>query len=276
MQKQLSGFTCVWIMLLFFLPTGSVVAAPSAHLWPRWQANVATSTRVVDHGLWDQVLGNVRVAQSSGINRFNYKGISLKDRQALTSYLDRMQQVKVSELNRLEQKAFWINVYNAQTIQVVLAHYPVESILNVDISPGFFSNGPWDAKLLVIESVELSLNDIEHRILRPIFKDNRVHYALNCASLGCPNLQPVAFTAENMEEFLHAGAVAYVNHPRGVQMVAGKLRVSSIYKWFQEDFGGTEEQVIAHLHQFAEPQLARALVAYEGSLNFDYNWQLNQ
>jgi hypothetical protein len=102
-----------------------------------------------------------------------------------------------------------------------------------------------------------------------------VHYGLNCASLGCPNLLPKAFTAENQEKMLDVGARQYVNHPRGV--LAGKrLQVSSIYKWFQEDFGGTEEGVIDHLLRFADAELAAVLQKNNRILRYDYDWQLNE
>ncbi|HEX9715341.1 MAG TPA: DUF547 domain-containing protein [Desulfurivibrionaceae bacterium] len=173
-------------------------AAPSPDPWPRWQAHEPDSPRVVDHAPWDIMLKKYLVtSHPSGINRFRYGSVSAADRQMLAEYLRKLQTAKVSSLNRQEQKAYWINLYNALTVQVILDHYPVKSIKDIDISPGLFSNGPWDAKLLAIEGEKVSLNDIEHRILRPIFKDRRLHYALNCASLGCPNLQPKAYTGQH-------------------------------------------------------------------------------
>ena len=121
----------------------------------------------------------------------------------------------------------------------------------------------------------LSLNDIEHRILRPIYGDPRIHYAVNCASLGCPNLAGLAYTATNTESLLEAGARAYINHPRGVELANGRLRLSSIYKWFKVDFGGTDERLLVHLRKYAEPELARQLAAYDGRIRYDYDWDLN-
>ncbi|HIP38902.1 MAG TPA: DUF547 domain-containing protein [Desulfocapsa sulfexigens] len=265
------------LLVCNFLWTGSAQAAPSADLWPLWQTSNENSTQVVDHSLWNALLGKYLVTDHpSAINRFKYATVTKKDQQSLNSYLTQLQKTKVRQLNRIEQKAFWINLYNGLTIKVILDHYPVKSIMDIDISPGFFSNGPWDAKLFNIQGEDLSLNDIEHRILRPIFSDNRVHYALNCASLGCPNLQDKAFTATNMEQLLNDGARTYINHPRGAQMIGGKLKVSSIYKWFQADFGGSREKVVQHLQQYAEGDLNSALSTYKGKLNFDYNWDLNE
>lgn len=270
-----------WMMVAAFIYTvlwlSPVAAAPAPDLWARWQAHSPVSTLTIDHSPWNMLLTEYLVTNHpSGINRFRYAEVSPADRQTLGEYLGQLQQVRVSSLNRKEQEAYWVNLYNALTIQVILDHYPVKSIMDIDISPGFFSNGPWDAKLLTIEGEKVSLNDIEHRILRPIFSDNRLHYALNCASIGCPNLQPVAFTAANTEELLEAGAREYVNSPRGALMVKGKLYVSSIYKWFQVDFGGSESGVIKHLLQYVEGGLVDDLRTYNKGLRFDYNWTLNE
>jgi hypothetical protein len=163
----------------------------------------------------------------------------------------------------------------ALTVEIVLSCYPVESIRDISISPGLFSRGPWDAKLLTVEGEKLSLNDVEHRILRPIWQDARVHYSVNCASLGCPNLQPMAFTAENTDNLLERGAKEYVNHPRGVAVRNRKLRVSSIYVWFREDFGGNADDLMEHWREYAEGPLAEALQSYSGGLEHDYDWRLN-
>jgi hypothetical protein len=227
-------FAAFFSVIFFLTPA---FAAPSPDLWPCWQAHTPESTTIVDHTPWNNLLNKYLVTNHpSGINRFPYGDVAPEDKKILTQYLDHLQQVRVSSLNRKEQLAYWINLYNALTVKVILDHYPVKSIMDIDISPGLFSNGPWDAKLLTIEDGKVSLNDIEHRILRPIFKDTRLHYALNCASLGCPDLQSVAFTAANTEQLLEAGARSYINSPRGARLDKGKLYVSSIYKWFQVDF----------------------------------------
>jgi hypothetical protein len=243
----------------------TAAAAPSPDLWPRWQANQPASTLTIDHSPWDKLLKKYLVTNHpSGINRFRYRDVSPEDRKSLAEYLGHMQQVMVSSLNQKEQQVYWINLYNALTVQVILDHYPVKSIMDINISPGLFSRGPWDAKLLKIEGEEVSLNDIEHRILRPIHHDNRLHYALNCASLGCPNLQPTAYTTANLEHLLVQGATEYINHPRGVREVDGKLQVSSIYKWFQVDFGDSEQGVIRHLLQYLDQ--ARKTQGADGKL----------
>lgn len=277
--KQYKTQLWIFIIIVTFnmsFPFASL-AAPSAKLWPRWQEHSQTDKQSVDHTPWGVLLNKYLVTDHpSGINRFRYADVTKADKQALESYLAQLQGIKISSRNRAEQKAYWVNLYNSLTVKVILDHYPVKSIMDIDISPGLFSNGPWGAKLMSIEGENISLNDIEHRILRPIFKDNRLHYALNCASIGCPNLQPVAYTAANTEELLETGAKDYINSPRGAHMLKGKLQVSSIYKWFQSDFGGSESGVLDHLKEYAQGPLVETLKTYNKGLRFEYDWDLNQ
>ena len=254
----------------------AIFSAPKADLWPRWQKQDTASTEKIDHNAWDAFLKKYLVApHPSGINRIRYASVAPEDRKALKDYLKSLQSLAISSYKHTEQRAYWINLYNALTVDLVLSRFPVESIRDINISPGLFARGPWGAKLLTIEGEKLSLDDIEHRILRPIWKDNRVHYAVNCASLGCPNLQPAAYTSENTEVLLDKGAREYVNHPRGLGIKNGKLHVSSVYVWFQEDFGGSAEGLMEHWAKYANKALADALQNYSGGLEHDYDWQLN-
>jgi hypothetical protein len=265
------------VVLAILLASSTAQAAPRADLWPRWQKHDAASRRRIDHGAWSAFLKKYLIApHPSGVNRVTYARVSREDRKPLRSYLDKLQSLPISSHNRAEQRAYWINLYNALTIDVVLSHYPVESIRDIGISPGLFSRGPWDAKLVVIEGEKLSLNDVEHRILRPIWRDPRVHYAVNCASLGCPNLHPEAYSAENTEAILDKAARDYINHPRGVALKNGRLTVSSIYDWFKEDFGATREALMQHWLKYAEKDLADALKNYSGGLSHAYDWSLNE
>ncbi len=263
-------------VLLPLLVATTALAAPKARLWERWTAYDADSVITVDHSAWDGFLSKYLKIDSSGVNLVPYAKVSPGDRRALEGYVDMLAGVKVGALNRDEQRAYWINLYNALTIKVVLEHYPVDSIKDIDISPGWFSFGPWDAKLVKVEGEEVSLNDIEHRILRPIWKDPRIHYAVNCASMGCPNLKREAYTAANTGELLESGARDYINHPRGADFYGhGKLRVSSIYVWFQEDFGSSDKGVIEHLKKYAEPGLKQSLENVKGISDDKYDWSLN-
>jgi len=251
----------------------AALAAPKAELWERW-AQSSQNKVAIDHGAWNDFLECNVKAGKDGVNRIAYGKVSKGDREALNAYVEKMQGVAIRTFSRPEQRAYWINLYNATTVKVVLDHYPVDSIMKINISPGLFTKGPWKKKLLEVDGEKVSLDDIEHRILRPIWKDPRTHYSVNCASLGCPTLPAQAFTSSNMEELLDAGARAYVNNPRGARVEKGRLTVSSIYVWFGSDFGG-EAGVIEHLKKYAEPALKKALVDVRRIDDDEYDWSLN-
>ena len=249
--------------------------APQAELWSFWDTQDATATQTIDHSAWDDFLGRYLQQGDDGINRLRYAEVSASDRTALQDYIAQLQAIPIRQYKRDEQLAYWINLYNSLTVDIVLQHYPVASIRDIDISPGLFADGPWGKKLLIIEGQAVSLNDIEHRILRPIWHEPRLHYALNCASLACPNLHQRAYTAQDMDQTLDTVASAYVNHPRGVRIEKGQLIVSSIYSWFREDFGKDEAAVIAHLLNYAEAELAQSLQGLTRIDDDEYDWRLN-
>lgn len=265
---------CVALAVLV-MTVANALAAPKPDLWARWDKHDAASTARIDHTEWSRLIAAYGRPSESGVKLFAYGSVTKADRAALESYVTKLSATPISTFNRREQFAYWANFYNALTVKVILDHYPVASIRDIDITPGFFADGPWGAKLATVEGEEISLDDIEHRILRPIWKDPRIHYIVNCASIGCPDIPPVALTADNAEKLMNDGAVAYVNHPRGVTVDGDRIVVSSIYAWFDEDFGGTEAGVLDHLRRYAKPELA-ALLAGRDSYNDDaYDWKLN-
>lgn len=263
------------LLAAFLLAAAPAAAAPEAELWPRWLAHQQGSSLSVDHSVWDDFLSRYLRRGVDGIMRVRYAQVSPDDRKSLKGYIDALAAAPVGKLDRPEQLAFWINLYNALTVSTVLGHYPVASIRDIDISPGLFEDGPWGKKLIAVEGEPLSLDDIEHRILRPIWRDPRLHYALNCAAIGCPDLQPVAFAARILESQLDAAARAYVNHPRGADVEGGELIISSIYVWYAADFGGDDVSIIAHLRRYADAALDRALAGRSKVDNHSYDWALN-
>jgi Protein of unknown function, DUF547 len=157
----------------------------------------------------------------------------------------------------------------------------VKSIKDISLGGGlltFVTGGPWKAKIVKVSGIRLSLDDIEHVILRSLFKDPRVHYAVNCASFSCPNLLRDAFTATKLSDQLDGAAKAYVNSPRGIRVEGGKVIVSSIYSWYSVDFegfGGTELGVLEHLRHYAEPALRQTLEGVMKIDSYEYDWSLN-
>ncbi|MBT6430257.1 MAG: DUF547 domain-containing protein [Rhodospirillaceae bacterium] len=256
--------------------SGERLFAPSADLWERWQANDPQNGSVIDHQSWDRFLKKYVVAGKDGLNLVRYRAVTNMDRQQLDGYIASLTSLSIRKFGRREQLAYWINLYNALTVKVVLDQYPVKSIRDIDISPGFFADGPWGRKLVAVEGEKISLNDIEHRILRPIWRDNRIHYAVNCASIGCPNLRTSAYTGATVEAMLEEAAGGYINSPRGVSIEGGAVTVSKIYDWFIGDFGHDEKTVLAHIKKYAAPALRKQVSAIGKIEDVTYDWRLNE
>jgi len=263
----------LWVALGATLPAEAQSPADLAR-----HAAAPEKSLTVDHVAWDKLLKAYVKPGSDGINRVDYDAFKKSGHRALKDYVARLQAVDPGRLDRNEQFAFFANLYNAKTIDIVLDKYPVKSIKDISLGGGLFATftgGPWKAKVLRVKGMDLSLDDIEHSILRPVFKDPRVHYAVNCASIGCPNLATEAFTKANLAAQLDAGARAYINHPRGVSVAGGRIEVSSIYNWFKADFGGDDRGVLAHLRKYAGPKLKTKLQRANSIDGHDYDWRLN-
>ncbi len=229
---------------------------------------------MINHSQWDRLLHIYVSDHQDGVNRFDYAAVTATDRAALDAYLAMLEMIAISKASRAAQMAYWINFYNALTVKVILDHYPVQSIRQ--IKNGLFSFGPWKVKRVTVEGRLLSLDEMEHDILRPQFRDPRIHYAVNCASWSCPNLMAEAYTAENLDQQLDDGARAYVNHLRGVQInKAGRLVLSSIYNWYKADFGHDDDHVLDHIRHYASPRLLQTLKGRSLIDGYDYDWTLN-
>lgn len=263
------------VCLFLLLTAGAAQAAPRADLWERWIAHDSGSTRRIDHSAWDGFLMRYVRIGADGVHGVAYGLVTPADRQALGAYIDGLSRLPISRYARPEQMAYWINLYNALLVRVVLDHYPVASVRDIGASAGAGRGGPWDGTRVEIEGALVSLDDIEHRILRPIWRDPRIHYALSCAAVGCPNLQPEPFEADRIERQLNQAAIAYINDPRCIQTVDDQLVVSSIYRWYQDDFGGSDRAVINHLMAYAEPGLAMSLQQFEEIVGDRFEWRLN-
>lgn len=247
-------------------------AAPASRLIdPRWRQSGGGGDP--DHGAWDAILARRLSRGASGVALFDYAGAAQSDRPALSAYIAGLEAVDPTGLARQAAMAFWINLYNAKTIDLVLEAWPVASIR--EVRGGLFNTGPWDEKVLRVGGAELSLDDVEHGILRPVFADPRIHYAVNCASIGCPDLGAKAWRGGTLDGDLDAAARIYVNHPRGARIDGGELVVSSIYNWFEADFGGSDAGVIAHLARYAEAPLAAGLAGVSGIGDDAYDWSIN-
>jgi len=268
-MKQVIAFLCTYAFLFAVPPA---MAAGDLNRLAHWDS---ASTDVVDHNAWRLFLSGFVETDGDGVNRVRYAAVSPEDKQRLDDYIDALAARNPAQLNRNEAFAYWVNLYNALTVRLILDRYPVKSIR--EIKPHPFAIGPWAMALVTVAGVSLTLDDIEHGILRAYWRDPRIHYAVNCASISCPNLLKRPFTAAELHSMLDGAARSYVNHSRGVKVSpGGKLTLSSIYKWYAEDFGGDEQGVIVHLLTYAEPALAAEIRAAQSIDGYDYDWALNE
>ena len=264
------------VLTTWMLVSGFGFSSSAPEAWEDWAQSNAQDTSTIDHSAWTAILETHVIPGQDGLNRFAYSKLTADDKKALAAYIASMEAIEITSFNKNEQLAYWINLYNAVTVKVIADHYPVKSIRDIDIS-GFLKNGPWQKELVTVEETPLTLDNIEHAILRPIWKDPRIHYGVNCASVGCPNLRTKAFTSTNVDAELEQGAVDYINSPRGVLIKAnGKVVVSSIYSWFAHDFGNSEKGVTAHLLKYAKPELAAAIKKAGSLSDHHYDWSLNE
>ncbi len=254
-------------MLIFGLVSG-LLAPPVAAGTP--------DGKPVSHAAWNALLGEFVKRSPDGVNRVDFRGMKSRGEVRLKSYVAMLEGARPSIMRPQQRKAYWINIYNAKTLEVVLSRYPVGSIRDISLPgpDGKPGDGPWSAKLLKVEGKDLSLDDIEKMVLMPEFKDVRLHYALNCLSIGCPNLLPEAFVAARLDRQLDSAARAYINHPRGIEIKSGRVKASSIYEWYEGAFGG-KKGVIAHMTRYARPELRRMLPKVSKIDVYDYDWKLS-
>jgi hypothetical protein len=192
----------------------------------------------------------------------NYEGF-LADRQILENYLDRLSQsVPDRNWSTPRQLTYWINAYNAFTIQLILDHYPVKSIRDIDQA--------WDVEFIRLGEEEYSLNQIEHEIIRKQFEEPRIHFALVCAAVSCPPLLNEAYSPEKLDEQLEQRSRSFINDPKKNAIEPKKIRVSQIFNWFKEDFT-KNGALIDYLNRFSETKInADAEVVF-----MEYDWGLN-
>lgn len=262
--------------LLASLPWTGAFAGSGDGIHPLAKAT-SGSTETIDHSAFDRLLKAYVVAGTDGINRVHYVKFREEGLEALKSYLLTLQRQDPTRLGEAEHAAYFINLYNALTLDVVLEHYPVNSIRMVRLADatGAQREGPWKTRLGAVNKHAISLDDIGGGILRPMLmkRDPRGHYLLNCLSIGCPNLLPEAITGDKLAAQMAAAAVAFVKHPRGLSVMGGRAKASSLYSWYEDDFGGAAG-VVAHMIAVGGPETAAKLSGITAISEHDYDWAL--
>ena len=213
---------------------------------------------VFNHSDWN-VLLQQHVSEKGNVNYKGFKKEELKLKSYLTSLSKHMPD---DSWSKDEKMAYWINAYNAFTIQLILDNYPISSIKDIE--------NPWDIEFINLRDKTFSLNDIEHKILRKM-NDPRIHFGIVCASVSCPKLQNVAFEASNLDGQLDIAAKEFLANPARNNLSKNAIQLSKIFKWFAKDFKN-EGSLIDFLNKYSEITiLQNAKKSYK-----DYDWNLNE
>ncbi len=229
---------------------------------------------VFDHSEFDAVLKEY--VDETGL--VDYTGLQINE-EKLDLYLASLDSFEPSLLGEDERLAFWLNVYNAYTLKLILNNYPIDSIRNA--ASGIFIpklNTPWQVKLVRVGGQLLDLDHVEHKIVRKEFKEPRAHFALVCAARSCPKLRREAYTGEMLDKQLHKQGLDFFGTPsKNVVEKDGRvLRISKIFKWFSGDFKTNDISLQQFLSQYFEGQMADDLKANRVKIMYtDYDWSLN-
>jgi hypothetical protein len=216
----------------------------------------------IDHSAWDAQLK--KYVQSNG--KVNYKAWK-NDREGLHKYCEYLSANEPKKgTSPAARKAYWMNVYNAFTIKLVLEHYPVKSINDIG---GLIK--PWDIKFFKIGNKVLDLNFVEHKILRVQFNDPRIHVGINCASISCPRLSNIAFTESNVDAELEKLMKEFVNDPSKNRITSDKMELSEIFNWFESDFT-KKQSLIDYLNKYSSVKINKSAT----KTHLPYNWNLNE
>jgi len=247
------------------LKTALTVFSMGVILFFSWNSLFA-SGGAVDHSIYADLLQKY---VKDGV--VDYHGFD-KEESRLDEYLKLLEKTDPKALIRNERFAFYINAYNVWTLKLILTDYPgVGSIKEL----GTLFRSPWKKKICRIDGDIISLDDIEHRILRPTFKDPRFHFAINCASKGCPPLISEPYTGSDLDRRLDISVRAFINDPKYNYLRNETLYVSSIFKWFSEDFGN---DILSFIYKYASTGLKSELDTKAGRIKVDYleyDWSLN-
>jgi hypothetical protein len=231
-------------------------------------ASSPTSTAApISHDIWDSLLK--KHVDSKGF--VNYAGFK-KDQVQLRKYLTMVEKsAPAKSWSKEEELAYWINAYNAFTIQLILdnADKKITSIKDIGSKIKIpFVNTPWDIKFINIGDEKMDLNNIEHGIIRKKFKEPRIHFALVCAAKSCPPLRNEAFTAKNLDRQLQDQGVRFINDASKNKITVNSIKITKLLDWYGRDFNKSQIDIV---NDYSKTKVNKdAAISY-----MDYNWALN-
>ena len=223
----------------------------------------------VDHSLWDELLKKYVSDHPSGISRFDYDGVTAADKARIEEYLAMLEQLDPRQMSMGTQKPYWLNLFNASLIWQVIDSEPETSIKEIS------SRVLWRKKRLYISMQDVSLDIIEHGILRTNFDDPRIHFGITGGTLGSANILNTAYTQENVEELLEQNTRDFLNQPRGLSFDKGRPTLSTIFKWYSKDFGARADDIKAFVAKYLSDE-KKQLWNDARRFGYSYDWGLNK
>jgi len=214
------------------------------------------------HQLWD-VLTRKHI---NADGKVNYAGF-LSDKKQLEQYLNQLKEMhsELTSWNKRKQLAYWINMYNTVTVKLIIDNYPVSSITELK------GGKPWDTPLIELSGTSYTLNVIENKIIRPKFKDPRIHFAVNCAAKSCPKIMNKAWTEHNLERALTAQTKAFLANKEQNTLQENDIIISKIFDWYKADFGSSNQGIIKFINTYSNKEIdLNATVSFN-----EYDWSLN-
>ncbi|WP_438952404.1 DUF547 domain-containing protein [Porticoccus sp.] len=261
------------LSLAGLLAASQTIAAQPEQSWMFWAKSNEYNRDTVDHRQWNQLLGTHVVNTGQGVNRFRYGSVGKTEQKHLSDYIASLTKIDPRNYSRAEQKAYWLNLYNALTVKLIAENYPIKSIKDIDNqkSGGSLLNKP----LIQVADKPVSLSDIENRILRPIWKDHTIHFGLNCADMTCPGLLPQAFTGKNVQSLLKQSGRDFINKQNGVTLKNGKLTAAGIFSQYRSDFAKDDKTMLKVFAHYADDRLALYLLGFQGQIDYIHDYSLN-
>lgn len=265
MKKILSGSSNFLVLITLYSCNLFSAVGMGSHGQPIKKVEIkgmnseVISEEIIDHSEWDRLLK--KHVNAKGL--VDYKGFK-KDKSALDGYLKMLSENSPNnDWSVQELLAYYINLYNAATVKLIVENYPIKSIKDI--------NRPWTKARIQIGEKMLSLDDIEHGILRKM-NEPRIHLAINCASISCPKLIAEAYTANKINEQLDRATEKFINSDEN-EISFNAPRLSSIFKWYKKDYKiNGKADLIGFINQYSKVKISSsAKISYK-----TYNWNLNE
>lgn len=246
------------ILLTVLLLCGFSLSAAAADDWGQWQASTESNQSAIDHSAWDSWLRQHVDASSGSVN---YQKVDKNAAKSLDKYISSLESTDPRYYNWAEQKAYWINLYNAAVVREILSHQPVSNVDDLKLHKN---------KVLKVAGNKMAVEDIRNNILLPIWKDYRVHFGLACGKMSCPGLANAAFTAANSRDLLKANGKRFVASKSGLNLDRQKnvLYLSALFKEHGDDFAPSKDKLIKTLSLYSPDNAALYLLGFNGKIDY--------